>query len=60
MESRNDAFNRGAVYGSPALTQKAYINQAAAGGLYPGQNGKSEDTYNAEQPFIGQALKAGY
>lgn len=60
MESRTDAFNAGAVTGSLALAQKAAVNQVAAGGMYPGQNGKGADTYNAEQPFIGQALKAGY
>lgn len=60
MESRNEAFGQGAVSGSPVLAQKAMVSQAQAGGMYPGQNGMAEDTYNARSPFISQALKGGY
>lgn len=59
MDSRSDSFAQG-ITGSPVLAQKRMIAQVQAGGLYPGQNGRSEETYNADQPFIGQALKAGY
>lgn len=59
MESRNSAFSEG-VTGSPALAQEAMVNQVQAGGMLPGQNGKSEKTYNAGSPFIGQALRGGY
>jgi hypothetical protein len=60
MESRNDAFNQGTISGSPELARKAMVYQAEAGGMMPGQNGRSADTYSAEQPYLSQALKAGY
>ena len=60
MESRNDAFGQGMIAGSPELTRQRLVAQAEAGGLMPGQNGKSENTYSAEQPYISQALRAGY
>jgi hypothetical protein len=60
MESRNEAFGQGMVAGSPELLRQRMVAQAEAGGMYPGQNGKSENTFNAEQPYLSQALKAGY
>lgn len=60
MESRNDAFAQGTVSGSPELARQRMVNQAEAGGMLPGQNGRSGNTYSAEQPYISQALKAGY
>lgn len=59
MESRNEAFGEG-VTGSPELARQRMSNQAEAGGMLPGQNGMSENTFNAGSPFIGQALKSGY
>lgn len=60
MESRNAAFSEGTISGSPELARQRMVAQAQAGGMLPGQNGRSENTYSAEQPYISQALKAGY
>jgi hypothetical protein len=59
-ESRTSAFTQGTVAGSPELARKAMLSQVQAGGLLPGQNGRSGSTYSADQPYISEALKAGY
>lgn len=60
MESRNGAFGQGVISGSPELARQGMVSQVQAGGMLPGQNGRSENTYSAERPYIGAALKAGY
>lgn len=60
MESRNAAFAQGTVSGSPELARQAMAGAVQAGGMMPGQNGHSAGTYTADQPYISQALKAGY
>jgi hypothetical protein len=58
MESRSSAFSDGVVSGSPELARQRMTAQAEAGGLLPGQNGMSDNTFNASS-FIGMALKSG-